>query len=147
MASGNTNFGNSAGTGTVGADGFLGPVTGNISSTNLSSTGILSALGTMKWSGSVIAAAGASHGTATAIPAAIFIRVTATASTEGVKFVSIVTNMVKVVKAAATVGVKVYATGAKIDGISTNTALTIASNKAVLFWASAANQLYTFKGA
>lgn len=30
MASGNTNFGNDQGTGTVGADGFLGPLTGSV---------------------------------------------------------------------------------------------------------------------
>jgi hypothetical protein len=59
MASGNTNFGNSAGTGTVGADGFLGPltgnVTGNVSGTVTTAVQLLAAHGTSQQSASTSA--------------------------------------------------------------------------------------------
>jgi hypothetical protein len=160
MAKGNTNFGNDAGTGTVGADGFLGPLTGNVTgnvtgsvtgsvtSTNVTASGSLNAAGNLILKGATVAAAGATHGNATAIPnTAVWINVTTTASTEGVKFVALVTGRSQILKAPTTKGFKVYATGAKIDGTATNTALLIASNKAVLFWCSSTTQLFTLKSA
>ncbi len=165
-----TSFTNSAGDGKVLADGFTGTtgttssipsltvpaggltvtggitgsVTGSVTATNTTISGVASLLGTMKWLGATVVAAGTTITTAAAIPADIFVRASAAASTAGVKFTAIATNMVKIVKARTTIGVKVYASGAQIDGGTTSAAITIASNKAVLFWASTPKLLYTF---
>lgn len=163
---------NDAGTGYVIADGFLGApsaadnsrnrlstqpalapngltgaVTGSVTATNATVSGILAALGTMKVSGTSVAAAGTTITDAAALPSKIWVRASAAASTAGVKFTTVATNLIRIVKAKATVGVKVYATGAKIDAAATGTALVIASNKAVLFWCASPTQVYTFKGA
>lgn len=144
MANGNTNFGNAAGSGTVGADGFNGPLT----ATNATISGVTAILGSMKWSGTSVAAAGTVIGNATIVPATkIYVRVSAAASTAGAKLTTIVTNRVGIVKANATVGFKFYATGAKIDAVATGTAVAVASNKAILFWCASPTQVYTFKSA
>lgn len=93
-----------------------------------------------------VAAAGATLGTATAIPAtAREVVVTVTASTEGVKLPAAVTNTLIRVWASAAVGVKVYAAaaGQKIGAATTaTTAVAVAKNTASSFLAiSATNWL------
>ena len=86
-----------------------------------------------------VAAAGATLGTATAISsAAREVYATATASTEGVKLPTAVTNTLIRVWASAAVGVKVYAAaaGQKIGAATTaTTAVAIAKNTATSFLA------------
>lgn len=117
----NTNFSNAAGSGTVGADGFV--------STGLSPTSIGSLTLTAPLNEAVgtIAAAGSTQGAATAIPSTTgpVINVTATASSEGVKLPTAATGLELTLLAPNTKGVKVYG-GAAGQVINANTTATTA---------------------
>lgn len=95
----------------------------------INATGAFILGGTYSETVTTVAAAGASVGTATAIPAtASLVNVTVTASTEGVKLPSIATvgvGSVITVMPSTTVGVKVYA-GAAGQSIGTGTTNTTA---------------------
>ena len=84
-----------------------------------------------------VAAAGASQGTATAMPATAFVvMVSATASTEGVKLPTAVTGKQYKVVASPTVGNKIYGGAAgQLIGANTTatTAQVLAKNTSVLF--------------
>lgn len=154
MANGNTNYGNDQGTGTVGADGFLGPLDGVVGGntpaagafTSLSATTITNS-GLASKTPQIVAAAGASQGTATAISKSL-VFVTVTASTEGVKLPTAATGVQVQVICPGTVGVKVYPfTGDKIDAGSTNIAQALVAGKANIYSAKDATSWYTLKGA
>lgn len=137
MATGNTNFGNSAGTGTVGADQFNGPVVGNVTG-NLTGNVTGSISGGTVLTTATVAAAGATQGGATAIAAASFlVNVTATASSEGVKLPTAATGKNLTLLAPTTKGVKVYggAAGQIINAATTaTTAYVMTTNEAVTFF-------------
>jgi hypothetical protein len=84
-----------------------------------------------------VAAAGATQGNATAVPAgALDIVATATASTEGIRLRAAVTGRMKRVWASPTVGLKVYpATGQILGAAATNAAKLVAKNTMVQFYA------------
>lgn len=98
---------------------------------------------------STVAAAGASQGNATAISStANNVKVTVTASTEGVKLPTAALGRQILVMVPGTVGVKVYpATGASIDAGSANASQTLAAGKSALFTAVSTTQWVTQKGA
>lgn len=85
-----------------------------------------------------VAAAGATQGNATLVPAgALDIVMSATASTEGIRLRSAVTGRLKRVWASPTVGGKVYpATGQIIGAAATNAAKLVAKNTMVQFYAA-----------
>lgn len=87
-----------------------------------------------------VAAAGASAGTATALPSttAYNVMVTVTASTEGVKLPAAATGLRFLIMPSTTVGVKVYANAAGQSigtGTTNTTAVTVALNTATKFLA------------
>lgn len=84
-----------------------------------------------------VAAAGATQGNATAIAdAAVTVKVTVTASTEGVKLPTAVTGKRVEIFADPSVGVKVYPfLNDKIGSASTNTAVALAKNKSNIYQA------------
>ncbi len=85
----------------------------------------------------VVAAAGATQGNSTLVPAgAVEIVATVTASTEGIRLRPAVTGRVKRVWASPAVGVKVYpTTGSIIGAAATNAAKLVPKNTAVTFYA------------
>lgn len=98
----------------------------------------------------VVAAAGASQGNATALPTtAQRVRVTVTASTEGVILPAAATGKQRTIFVPGTVGVKVYPpVGGTIDTSSTNSAITLAAGKGSIFEAISTTQWKTMvKGA
>jgi len=119
MAIGNTNFGNDQGTGTVGADGFLGP----IGSPDAPSPVYASFV-----SGSVadgLTAAGTNRGTALALTAAINVVSTAAASTGVVLPDAPIGATVSVFNNGAN-AIKVYAQGSQtVDGTAGATGATL----------------------
>lgn len=83
----------------------------------------------------IVAAAGATQGTATQITKST-VSVTVTASTQGVKLPTAATGKRVTVFAAASVGVKVYpATGDNLLGSATNAAVVLAAGKANIYQA------------
>ena len=126
MANGNTNFGNAAGTGTVGADGFNGPVTGNV-------TGNVS--GTLTTVAQQVNAAGTNQqSVATAVVPGIVVVVRATLTSRAIRLSVATTNSRYEVYNAITTNFKVYpATNAAIRGSATNVAISIAPNKGNIF--------------
>lgn len=84
-----------------------------------------------------VAAAGATQGNATAVPADVTeIVVTVTASTQGIRLRPIAAGRVKRVWASPSVGVKVYpATGSIIGAAATNAAKLVPKNTMVSFYA------------
>lgn len=149
MANGNTNFGNSAGTGTVGADGFLGPLTGDVTG-NLTGnvTGSISGGTTTSLVPQLIAAAGATQGAATAITGSLAIITTCTASARGVKLPTAATGKMVYVMSGCTQGTKVYPfSGDKISTSSTNSAVVQAGLKGKLYVAQNAVQWWALAGA
>jgi hypothetical protein len=103
--------------------------------------------GTTTQTPQILAAAGTSQGTATAITKAIVI-VTVTASTQGVKLPTAATGKMVRVMVPGTVGVKVYpATGDKISTGATNAAVALAADKANLYVAKDAITWAVMKGA
>jgi hypothetical protein len=159
MGQGNVNFGNGMGTGTVGADRFIGPVTGdvagNITGTTANFTGAATfgALsGAVSNAVTTVAAAGATVGTATAIPTtANLVYVTVTASTEGVKLPTWTTGARLEMIASLTVGNKVYAAAAGqsiATGTTNTTAFALPKNTISVFRAgNVANKWYVLRGA
>lgn len=84
----------------------------------------------------IVAAAGATQGTATAISAVkgLLVKVTVTASTEGVKLPVASTGLCIYVLADPAVGVKVYpAANGIIGSAATNAAVALVKNKANLY--------------
>jgi hypothetical protein len=83
----------------------------------------------------IVAAAGASQGTATLLASMANI-VTVTASTEGVKLPLAATGLMRRVFVPGTVGVKVYPnTGDKISTAATNAAVLLVADKANIYLA------------
>lgn len=120
--------------------GSVTPAAGTF--TNLASTG------TQKGSVAVIAAAGATQGSATLIGAVLNVIVTATASTEGVKLPVATTGREVRIFSSGTVGALVYPnTNGKIESSSTNTAVLIAAGKGNLYVAKNTTQWFVVKGA
>lgn len=135
MSTGNTNFGNDQGTGTVGADGFLG---GGLSFANNQITGVPQS----------IAAAGATQGAATAITNSLVIITTCTASARGIKLPTAATGLIVQVLSICTQGCKVYPySGDKIMTSATNAAVVQAGLKGEIYYARNAVQWVVLKGA
>ena len=127
MASGNTNFGNSAGTGTVGADGFNGPltgkVTGNVNGTVTTQEQVLAAHGTSQQAASTVALPG------------IVMVATCSVSTRGIRLSVKTTNARYECYNNTAVNCLFYpATGAQIDAGSTNAAQKVNAHKAAVFY-------------
>lgn len=146
MASGNTNFGNSAGTGTVGADGFLGPVTGAITGNvtgnltgNQSGGSVaattLSASSYVSVPSQIVAAAGTSSQTnATAITKSGFVITTVTNSTRGIRLPTAATGRMVWGNNAGAFAALVYpGTNDRINALSTNAALLLTAAKGALY--------------
>lgn len=97
----------------------------------------------------LVAAFGATQGTATVIPAnAVDIIVTVTASTEGVKLPVAVTGRSLTIFADPAIGVKVYPnTNAKIEAAATNVAVTLVKAKATRYYAKSTTQWLALTGA
>lgn len=147
MANGNTNLGNDAGTGTVGADGFNGPVTGdvtgNVNGTLGATTPAAANVTYLRQSvGNALTAAGTNRATALQLAAAIN-NITTAASGTGVAL-----------PASATVGIggtiTIYNAGANpaqiyglgsdtIDGVAGSTGVPLANAKRAIFTLVAAN--------
>lgn len=128
MATGNTNFGNDAGTGTVGADGFNGPVTGSLTNGGIS--------GTFTNAPTVVAAAGASQGTATQIGNVFVVVVTATTSAQGIKLPTAATGRTLLLLTTGTKAPLVYPfLHDKIGTGASNIALQLTANKGGFFFA------------
>lgn len=95
----------------------------------------------------VVAAAGATQGGATLITKQK-VRVTVTASTEGVKLPVAATGMVVKVMVPGTIGTKVYPnTNAKLDASATNVAVVLAAGKTNIYEATSTTQWITMKSA
>lgn len=95
----------------------------------------------------ILAAAGATQGNAAAITKDVVI-VTVTASTQGVKLPTAVTNRQIRVHCPGTVGVKVYPnTNDKISTASTNVAVALVADKANIYIAKDATTWAVMKGA
>lgn len=86
---------------------------------------------------SVVAAAGATQGNATLVPAGVTdIVVTSTAATEGIRLRPAVTGRLKKVWAPTTTGVKVWpTTGSIIGAAATNAAKALTKNTMIQFYA------------
>lgn len=123
-----------AATGYVQSDGFVSPTTagtpvgsdgGHVKGPALFPYGFSPSQGT-------VAAAGASSGNATVITAAM-IKVTATASTEGIKGTT--AFPVVFMNAPGSIGFKLYPpTGHTLNALSTNTAISVATTKGAIMW-------------
>jgi hypothetical protein len=153
MSDQGTNFCTDQATGQVHSDGFTGPPLAGVAPGSYApathpsgaSLGALLMLGQQ-----LVAAAGTTQGSATAISASggPVIMATTTTSTEGLKLPANITNEVWVVFIPGSHGVKVYPpTNSRIDALSTNAALTIAAGKAVLFYSRDSTRFVTLKGA
>lgn len=145
MAQGNTNFGNDQGTGTVGADGFLGPLVGD--------TAVITdetVTGTTTYGVQIAAAAGSnSQANATAITKSRVVVTTVSATTRGVRLPTAATGLEVHVLNAGANAVKPYpATGDKIAAGSTNAAGTaIAAAKGNIYLAQDATTWRVITGA
>lgn len=149
MASGNTNFGNDAGTGTVGADRFLGPLTGDVIG-NLTGnvTGNISGGTTVSVVPQLLTAAGATQGAATAITGSLAFLTVCTASARGIKLPTASTGKMVWISSLATQGVKVYPfAGDRIKTSATNVAVVLAGFKSNLYMAKDATTWGTLVGA
>lgn len=102
------------------------------------STGGMTVSGAQKEVISIVAAAGATQGTAAAIPAgAVLVNVTATTSSEGVKLPTVATGRVITLLTPTTKGFKVYtaAAGQVINANTTaTTAFAVTTNKPATFY-------------
>lgn len=144
-----TSFSNSAGTGIVVADGFTGAVNGTLGATTPATASVtdLTVNGIRTEVPQILAAAGASQGTAAAITKSRVI-VTVTASTQGVKLPTAATGKVVSVNVGGTVGVLVYpGTSDKISTASTNAAVLLAADKGNIYIAKDAVTWLVTKGA
>lgn len=137
-----TSFKNDQGTGTVEADGFTGPSAGAASFPDgITVTGYLNQVP------QVVAAAGASQGTATLISTGK-VRVTVTASTEGVRLPSAATGAQVMISVPGAVGVKVYPfLHDKIDAGASNVAQALAAGKTNIYNAYDTTHWTVMKGA
>ncbi len=133
---------------TVAAD-FVGNLTGNVTGNvtgTVTTTGVANS-GTFTGPPSVIAAAGATQGTATLIGAFLNVIVTATASTEGVKLPVATAGREIRIFSKGTVGALVYPnTGGQIESSSTNSAVLIAAGKGNLYVAENTKRWFVVKG-
>lgn len=139
-----TNFNTSTASGYVIADGFLGaPSANDTAHQQLSTSPALFPNGSTVTGAQVggfttVAAAGASQGTATAIPATAYIvNVTVTTSTEGVKLPTPSTGREMTLLTPTTKGYKVYTNlaGQVINAATTaTTAFAVATLKPVTFY-------------
>ncbi len=144
MANANTNFGNGAGTGTVGADGFLGPLTGNVTGNVIGNvTGAVTATGVVLDTALVAAAGSNSQANSTALTKPLNIVVTVSATTRGVKLPVATTGKQVEVINGVTTNMKVYpATNGKIGSAATNANISLASLGAKIFTAKNTTQWY-----
>ncbi len=131
MASGNTNFGNDQGTGTVGADGFLGPIDGAVGTTT-------PALGTFTYAaqsvGAALTAAGTNRATALVLAAAIN-NITTAASGTGALLPDVAIGNAIVVFNAGANAAQIYATGSQtIDGVAGSTGVPLTNAKRAIFY-------------
>lgn len=123
MASGNTNFGNSAGNGTVGADGFLGPLTGNVN-------GVISGVSQL----AIVAAGTNQQSVATAVTPGEVVVITVGATTRAVRLSVNTTNARYEVFNGTATAMKVYpATNAAIGATATNGSVQILARKGTIF--------------
>jgi hypothetical protein len=139
MASGNSNFGNAAGTGTVGADGFLGPLTGNV--TGNQSGGTVAAVGVLSGDATtgITAFAGGGQSSATALTTVVNEVVTVGTAADSVKLPapSKVGQMVIVINAHASNAIQVFGSGTDtINGVATATGVSQAAGKTALYVAA-----------
>ncbi len=132
----------------VTATDFFGNLTGNVTG---NVTGNISGGITGAFSGSsaIVAAAGATQGTAALIGAVLMAIVTVTASTEGVRLPTAATNRMVFVTVPGTKGVKIYPfSGDQIDAAGTNASVALVAGKGNLYYAKNTSQWYTaIKGA
>lgn len=137
--------------GFVQADAFYSPITLGtpIGTDGSHSKGPLVAPYGIKQSGpdyngfQTVAAAGATQGAAGAISASggSVVIVTVTASTEGVKLPTAVTNLCYNIVVPGSVGTKIYpGTNAKIDATATNGSIALVAGKGSLFLATSTTQ-------
>lgn len=130
MALGNTNFGNDQATGTVGADGFLGPLTGDVTATFVrqSASNALTAVGT-------------NRGTSLALTSAINVVSTAASGT-GVTLPSAATVGIGGVVTIYNYGanpIQVYGAGSDtVDGAAAATGVPLANAKRCIYTVTAA---------
>lgn len=130
MALGNTNFGNDQGTGTVGADGFLGPLTGNVTG-NLAG-GLIS--GTA--AAGLTAHAGGGQGSALALTATVNEVTTVASAADSVALPAptYVGQIVIVTNAAASNSMQVFGAGTDtINGVATATGVAQAAGKTAMY--------------
>lgn len=133
-------------TGYVQSDGFVSPVAPGV----ITGTDGQHSKGPAKFpfglglTGATVAAAGASAGNATTVTAAL-IKVTATASTEGIKLTTAYPLVIVAIPGG--VGSKVYPpTGAILNALSTNTALVQAKQTTSLYAQVSATAWVQLKG-
>lgn len=129
MANGNTNFGNDAGTGTVGADGFLGPVTGAVQATGtLSGTTVTG----------ITAFAGGGQGSATALTGIVNSVDTVATAADSVKLPAptYAGQMVIIVNTTAN-ACQVFGSGTDtINAVATATGVSQAAGKTAMYVAT-----------
>ncbi len=119
MGIGNTNFGNDQGTGTVGADGFIGPTYNSVTD-------------------SITAFAGGGQASATPLTTQ-FNRITTVATNaDSVKLPApTATGQVVYVVNSASNSAQVFGSGTDtINGVATGTGVALAGGKVALFWAA-----------
>ncbi len=132
----------------VTATDFIGNLTGNVTG-NVTGTVTGGVSGAFTSVPATVAAAGSTQGGATLIGNFMFVRITVTASTEGVRLPTAATGRVIFAYVPGTVGAKIYPfSGDKIDSSSTNSAIALAAGKGSLYVAQNTSQWYTaVKGA
>jgi len=139
MALGNTNFSNDQGTGTVGADGFNGPI-GSSTDPTLNSTGNVTFL--RQSTGNALTAAGTNRANSLALTNAINNITTAAAST-GVTLpasASVGIGGTVIVFNAGANAAQVYGAGSDtIDGVAGATGVPLTNAKRAIFICVAAN--------
>lgn len=133
-------------TGTTGA--FSGAVNAaSVSATSASTTNQSLGQGTLTELPTIVAAAGATQGTATALTKYLNI-ITCTASSQGVKLPTAATGVQVRVMIGGTKGVKVYpATADRISTAATNAAVALVADKSNLYVAQNASLWLVQKGA
>ncbi len=147
LTSGTTITGATIASSTIGGTNTISGVT--LTTTTLTAPTITAPTisGLQVFTPTVVAAAGATQGTATAITTSRVI-VTVTASAEGVKLPTAATGVEVRIHVPGTVGVSVYPfAGDKIDASSTNSAVVLAAGKATIYYARNTSQWVTLKGA
>lgn len=129
-------------------NGTAGPVTGSTGAfATLTATSRTNQAGTLVQTPTIIAAAGATQGNATAITTG-FVIVTVTASTQGVKLPAASTGLTVRVSIGGTKGVKVYPAAAdKISTAATNVAVLLVADKTNLYVAKDQTTWLVQKGA